>query len=174
MNFADLAAIYEPQRIGAAEVLHVAVGGRPIARLMLGEELQVEDTAAERATWSEFFERARGDVLMSGLGLGLGLRGLKARSITVVEKSPDIIRLSAAKLPHVRVVCADIREWIPDSGSMWDTIFFDHYTTITPSVAEAMPGLHSKFRPFLRQGGWMDSWRFGCGTPQMQWELPCQ
>ena len=68
-----------------------------------------------------------GRVLVGGLGLGLLPTSIRAApfadSITVVEKSPDVIKL--CRPTGVRVVCADIAEFLASSREPFDTYYLD-------------------------------------------------
>ena len=67
----------------------------------------------------EFVSRAHGDVLLTGLGLGLTARWLcnncQVRKIDVVEISQDVIDLVAPHLPDkVHVIRADAYRFEPE------------------------------------------------------------
>ena len=69
----------------------------------------------------------RGAVCAGGLGLGLVAQALTQRSgirtITVVEKSPEVIKLCAA--PGYRVVCDDILHFLQSYGEPYDYYLLD-------------------------------------------------
>ncbi len=78
-----------------------------------------------------FLREARGDVLLTGLGLGCLVRGLLAsprvRSITVLELHRDVLDLVG---PHhrddrVSLVHADALDWTPPASRRWDCAMLD-------------------------------------------------
>lgn len=78
-----------------------------------------------------FLREARGDVLLTGLGLGCLVRGLLAsprvRSVTVLELHRDVIELVGPHHRDVRVdlVHADALAWTPPGGRRWDCAMLD-------------------------------------------------
>jgi hypothetical protein len=87
-------------------------------------ETVMNDFPSETRKHLQFILRARGRVLVLGLGLGCVVRGLLAhgrvKSIDVVERSPDVLRLCAASVqdPRVAIHGMDARQGLP-TGS-WD------------------------------------------------------
>lgn len=135
------------------------------------DEVVMSDTAMERRTNTEIIERARGDVLIAGLGIGMILNPIlanpKVRSVTVVEKYDEVIALNMLagfNINHrkLRLVTADIFEWDPYSVDLrggWSVIYFDIWNTIGQENRAQMDALHEKFQRRLAPGGWMESWR---------------
>lgn len=174
-RYADMSAIHAPRKVGKAEIridepdqftrLRAALHGQPLdseryVRLFVNGVLFMTDAEFERLSNLAIIRAAKGDVLIAGLGIGLILPPIQATctSVTVVEKSADVIALVADKFPGVRVVHADILDWKPQAGSRWDTIYFDIWPDIcTDDLAEATR-LHKRFRKYLRPDGVMDSW----------------
>lgn len=111
----------------------------------------------------EFVMNATGDVLIGGFGMGLILHPLlcmpHVRSITIIEKSRDIIDLFKYFYvsEKLRVVNADIFSWT--TQDMFDTIYFDIWLASEPDYIEQMAHLKARFSPNLKTGGWIDSWR---------------
>ncbi len=90
------------------------------------------DFLYERLTCVEVVERAHGDMLIAGLGLGMILHPIlsnpEVNSLTVIEKYPDVIDLISPTLPRdprVRVITDDIFTWGPPSNARYDVIWFD-------------------------------------------------
>jgi spermidine synthase len=131
-------------------------------------ECMMSDLRYERATCAEVVERAHGDVLVAGLGLGMILHPIlrkpDVRSVTVVEKYPDVVRLISPTLPTtdgLTIVVADIFEWSPPLGVHYDVIWFDIWPDISADRLPEMRALHQRFAPFLKvenPGRWMESW----------------
>jgi hypothetical protein len=78
----------------------------------------------------------RGNVLVGGLGLGYAATVLARRStvrnVTVIENSPDVIKLVAPHIAHpkITVICADLFDWLKVTKSIehsapWNYAFYD-------------------------------------------------
>src|SRR5271157_5165690 len=67
------------------------------AALFVGGEVMMSDTRMEHRSNRAVVEQARGHVLIAGLGLGMILHPIadkpEVERITVIEKSPDVIKL---------------------------------------------------------------------------------
>ena len=92
----------------------------------------MSDTTKEYREHQEFFNKAHGDVLVAGLGLGMIHQQLiendDITSVTIVEKNQEVIDLvweHCLKNEKFRLVHADIYEWQPDST--WDVGWFDSW-----------------------------------------------
>lgn len=149
--------------------LRAARDGQPLraekyTRLIVGNTLWMTDAEYECWTNQKFVEAARGDVLIAGLGLGLILGPALAkpgvRSVTVIEREPDVVALiePTYKCPKLSVVVADAREWTPPAKA-FDCIYLD----IWPSVPDAddradILSLKMKYRRALRPTGWIGAW----------------
>lgn len=131
--YSDVLNLVKPRIIGTAEIVHDepskfarlqgALHGMPLdrevyCRLLVNGQLWMTDADFERRTNIGFLSRAKGDVLIAGLGIGLIL-GVAPHcdSVTVVEKSADVIALVAPSYPLVRVVQGDIYKWNPPQMS---------------------------------------------------------
>ncbi|AFU88200.1 methyltransferase [Caulobacter phage CcrColossus] len=84
------------------------------------EDCFMSDTPAEYRDAMWFIGAAKGDILISGLGLGMVVKALLKKpeitSITVLELSEDVIKLVAPSYPdpRVRIIHADCRTWKAD------------------------------------------------------------
>jgi hypothetical protein len=126
----------------------------------------MSDTWFERVSNQEILSRARGDVLLAGLGIGLVPCGIidKVSSLTAVEIEPDVIRLVEEPLrAHLNsssdkliVIQADIFKYAPTHR--FDIIYFDIWQNISADNYEDIMSLHEKFRKYRKKGGWMHSW----------------
>jgi spermidine synthase len=118
------------------------------------------DAEFERATNVEFMDAARGDVLIAGLGIGLILDPIipKCKSVTIIERERDVIKLVGPHFPSVKCIHADIDSWTPERGAKYDVIYFDIWPDICEGDLMIAKRLHSRFRKYLRRGGWMRSW----------------
>ena len=137
----------------------------------------MSDTGMERYTNLGAVERACGDVLVAGLGLGMVLVPLlvKAgvRRVVVVEQAPDVVSLVlvplldflppyfSAKL-EVRVGSIFDRDEVVARDERFNAIYFDIWNEISGTHYPAMKQLHALYRSRLDQSdphAWMDSWR---------------
>jgi len=134
------------------------------ARLHINGQLMMSDTAMERKSNKEFIDKAKGRVLIAGLGLGLIIHNIienpEVTEIVVVEKYQDVIDLVEPKFTHpkLKVICADIFEYKPNKGEKFDTIYFDIWADIGTDNLKQMATLHNRFKFFKTKDGWMNSW----------------
>lgn len=98
-------------------------------------EVVMEDTPIELKTHLSFMMRARGRVLVTGLGLGCVVRGLLANPavehITCIEKSKDVLKLVSPHMPQtdrLAIVHADAFEWVAKNKSTFDYAWHDLWT----------------------------------------------
>ena len=124
----------------------------------------MSDTFMERKTNLEFYQHAKGDVLIGGLGLGMVLLAIQDKPevnlATVVEIEQEIIDLVLPQLPlnsKVNVVQDDIFRFA--TNHQFDTIYFDIWNEVNAVNWKQMKKLHRRFRKNLRPDGWMSSWR---------------
>jgi len=117
-------------------------------KLTRGNTVVMSNTKMELDTHRWLFwtvANAEGQVLLNGLGLGVALvqilKNPKITKVTVIEKSPDVIKLVAptfANNPRVEIIEADAFEYQPPKGvryvavwhDIWDTICKDHETSM--------------------------------------------
>jgi hypothetical protein len=190
--FPEMAGLVPQSAKGRASVQHVTVdihGGRT-ASYVYGEfknpsppgtyltlrvtndagqsQIMMSDFHYERATCVEVVQRAHGDVLIAGLGLGMILhpilRKQELRSVTVIEKFQDVVDLISPTLPNDPRLClitADIFQWQPPDASLYDIIWFDIWPDIEACRLPEMRLLSRRFRPYLNHSNpqsWMESW----------------
>lgn len=175
MTYTDVVGKIPPSKIGAAELtidtpssferMRASMSGMALnrekyARLLLNGSVMMTDADFERRTNSSFMQNAHGDVLIAGLGIGLILDPItsKCNSVTVVEKSSDVIALIGPHYPSVKIVQSDIFAWQPPAGSSWDTIYFDIWPDINSDTVAEGTKLKRRYRKYLREDGWMESW----------------
>jgi hypothetical protein len=89
---------------------------------------------AEKIWNYDFVTKAKGDVLIGGLGIGLIVMAIQDKpevtSITIVEKFEDVKDFVTSKLPFnnkVNVVVSDIYDYVPQEGQKFDTMYIDIY-----------------------------------------------
>jgi hypothetical protein len=142
---------------------HVPVGR--YTGLYRGNTIVMTDTPDEIRDHRLFMCRASGDVLIAGLGLGMVLQGCASKdtvkSVTVIEQSPEVIKLVAAYYKakvfghKVTIVNADIFEWKPAKGSYFNCAWYDIWNDLCTDNLDEMTKLHRKF---ARRVGHQDSW----------------
>lgn len=148
---------YALQRISAGEYVKLIVDG----------VLMMSDTPMERRTNREFIDKAKGDVMIAGLGIGLILENLKpkvesgeVKSIVIYEKFQDVIDLVYpiySDMP-LEVRYEDILTYKPPRGEEYDTIYFDIWPDISTDNLPEMALLHQRWKNRKRKDGWMNSW----------------
>jgi spermidine synthase len=130
----------------------------------------MSNTPAEIADHERFFKVAKGRVLMAGLGLGVSLEAILTQpgneeliTVTVIELSDDVIKLvgpTFEKDERVSIIHADIFEWEPPKGIVYDAAWFDIWDDICSDNLKEMNKLHRKYR---KKALWHDSWcRWEC------------
>jgi hypothetical protein len=129
-------------------------------RLFIGGQLYMSDTPTEQRENQELLDRARGDVLIAGIGMVLVplLANPAVTSVTVVEMDPDVVALVAPYFPEVNVVTADFLKWSALPGVRWDTIYFDIWPDISTDDMPEVAKLRKRYRRRLNPGGWMGEW----------------
>ena len=126
-------------------------------RLTHGGECVMSNTSMEERTNLDFVRKANGDVFIAGLGIGLILLAIQdkeeVKSITVLEKYPEIIELVGTQLPlneKVKIIQGDVFEYEFPKGTKFDTIYFDIWNYVNSDVYEEMQELKKKYRKYKR------------------------
>ena len=103
-----------------------------------------------------------GHVLINGLGLGVALKAIlesdKVESVTVIEKSKDVIALVGDHYSgdkRVNIVNADAFTFKPPKGQRYSAVWHDIWDDICGSNLPEMTKLHRKYG---RRTDWQDSW----------------
>ena len=97
-------------------------------------EIVMEDTPFELRTHLQFALQAHGRVLITGLGLGCIARGVLANpavtDVTVVERSPDVLKLVRPYMPTERltIIEADAIRWTKRNRIPFDCAWHDLWT----------------------------------------------
>lgn len=147
-----------------------AVPAGKYAKLQVHGQLMMTDTPMEQRTNETLIRRAKGEVLIAGLGVGMVLEPLlkkaEVTSILVVEKFQDVIDLvspsfkEAIEDERLHVLCEDVFEFRPLDDWLWDTVYFDIWPTVCEDNLAEMERLHNMFRFHLASSGWMSSWEY--------------
>lgn len=131
-------------------------------RLRRGSVTVMSNTPMEVRTNLPIIMKATGNVLINGLGIGMVLTEIlkkeRVKSVTVVEKSEDVIKLvgpSFANDERVSIVHADAFEFKPPKGIKYDAVWHDIWDEICPDNLPQMKKLHRKYGKYaLWQGSW--------------------
>lgn len=141
-------------------------------RLVNGRTVWMSDTDMEQRTNYGVVNKAKGDVLIAGLGLGMVLVPILAkpevRHVTVLEKYPEVRKLvEVPLLMHLgtrtalklTVIDADVHTWKPPAGQKWDCIYFDIWASQSTDTLQEIATLKRRFARRKAEGGWMGAWR---------------
>lgn len=174
--FQLMAGIRESDRTPAErKQMHLPDGKYVVLQALPGQEVIMSDTPMEQKTNTKVVEKAQGDVLIAGLGIGLILHPIlqkpEVNSVVVLEKERDIINLvlpnlqRCADLPcakklsvvHADVYSKDTTDLL--QGSFFDVIYFDIWNTVSSVNYPEMLKLDNLYRPFRRtKKSWMGAW----------------
>ena len=122
----------------------------------------MSNTPDEIRDFSRFVHRAKGSVLVNGLGLGVLLKALlnkpEVTNVTVIEKSEDVIKLVAPTYlsdQRVKIINADAFEYVPPKNQRFDAVWHDIWDYICADNLEEMKKLHRKYG---RRTEYQESW----------------
>lgn len=126
-------------------------------------ELVMVDHWIECKTHLEFILKAKGRILITGLGLGCVVRGLvshgKATSITVIERDQSVIKLVGSWMPPtIQIIHADIRDWAKSNREKYDYAWHDLWSdkdTEEPHLQAIHAEIIFALSDYIRyQGAW--------------------
>lgn len=135
-------------------------------RLMQGSTLWMSNTPSERRDHSYAIGRATGNVLVTGLGLGLVVEEMLAKkevkSVTVHEKYQEVIDLVSPTLvskwgDRFNVINVDALAYKPRKYERYDVIWHDIWPDIATTNLEDMTVLKKKWA--RRVDVWQGCWR---------------
>lgn len=111
----------------------------------------MSNTPMERKTHIEAINKAKGNVLVAGLGLGMYLQNIKDKeevtSITVIEKSKEVIELTAKYFKDcqkIKIINEDIFNYTSDIKFEFD--FLDIWSDISEDNLVEFDILREKFK----------------------------
>lgn len=123
-------------------------------RLTCNSQLVMSDTRAEIRDHLKIIRKAKGKVLLNGLGLGLVLRACLINPdvdhVTVIEIASEVIDLV---VPHLReyfgdkftVIEDDALTWKAPKNSRWDVVWHDIFDSICVDNMSAMTRLKRRY-----------------------------
>jgi hypothetical protein len=139
-------------------------------RLKKDNEVFMTDLYDEWWTQRLAIEQARlcgGDVLITGLGLGLVVASIleppggRVKRVLVIERSADVIGLVAHQLEsrwngQVEIINADAFEWLPPPGQQFSVGWHDIWPNPhEPGVLAQAQQLERRYAPYC---GWQGNW----------------
>jgi hypothetical protein len=131
-------------------------------RIMRNGSVVMSNTPAEISDYRHFVWKAKGSVLINGLGLGCVLADvLKKESVekvTVIEISSDVINLVAPFFKtdsRVSIIQADAFTWKPLKGERYNAVWHDIWDNICADNLDEMAKLHRKYG---KRCDYQDSW----------------
>lgn len=138
-------------------------------RLINSRDVIMSNIAMEERTNTKFVKNANGDVFIAGLGIGLIVLAIQdkeeVKSITILEKYPEIIELVGNQLPlneKVKIVQGDVFKYEFPKGTKFDTIYFDIWNYINSDIYEEMKLLKAKYRKYRRSKTINPDFYIGC------------
>lgn len=127
-------------------------------RLVHKNETLMSNTPMEIKSNTTFCERANGDVLIGGLGIGMIVLPImekeNVRSITILEKNQEVIDIIAPQLnfnKKVHIIKADVFAWEPEDGTLYDCIYLDIWPHVNLDIyTNEMYPLKQRYRKYLK------------------------
>ena len=169
MSYISMAEILQPCKVGSAEIQIFTVDEKASSytffrsyvpagkyvRLKINGHVIMSDTPMEWRTNRECIYYAHGDVLIGGLGIGMIIMAIQdnesVKSITVVEKNPDVIAAVKDQLPlndKVRIIEGDVYTYVPERK--YDCVYMDIWGDISEDTYTDMVKLKRKYGHFLK------------------------
>jgi hypothetical protein len=131
-------------------------------RLTRNRRVIMSNTRMEVRTHAGFFVRARGRVLINGLGLGMALHAVlkkkEVEHVTVIEQSADVIKLVApsfAKEKRATIIEGDAFSHPLAKGERFNVVWHDIWDEISP---DNLPGMNALGRKYGRRCDWQGCW----------------
>ena len=167
----ELGAIRNAKNIGSLYIDKFISGSEHVVLYHKTEGTMMSDHPSETITNQDFINKAKGDVLIFGLGLGLIvfplLNSPEVTSITIVEKDPNLPEIIGNIIsPYdtekkVKIVSGDAFTYFNGIHPIktFDTIYFDIWAKINENSFIEMEQLHETYKPFLRdENSYLNSW----------------
>ena len=127
----------------------------------------MSDTPAEMNDHRYFVHRAKGNILINGLGLGVVVHNLllkeDVKHITIIEISEDLIDLVGEHYQslgngQITIIHADALIYASRKGECFDAVWHDIWPTLSIDNISTMSTLHRRYGRRLAPDGFQDSW----------------
>lgn len=128
----------------------------------------MSDTEDEMRDFSYFVRRAKGAVLVNGLGLGMTVEALlrkkEVEKVVVVEISKEVINLVGDHYlkkwgkERLEIYLGNALEWKNPMKYKFNAVWHDIWDTICADNLPEMKKLHRKCGHWLAPGGFQESW----------------
>ena len=131
-------------------------------RLSRGNTVVMSNTPAEMEDLRIPIIKARGSVLINGLGLGVFLNEIlcleRVVEVTVIEKSSDVIKLVSPFFTddRVTIINDDAFTWKPPAGKRYNTVWHDIWDDI--DAEKNLPEMTKLHRKYGKRCDWQGSW----------------
>jgi hypothetical protein len=147
--------------------------GQGLAILYQNNKLWMSDTQDERNDHRTILNKAHGQVLIGGLGLGMIALACALKSevdhVLVIEINPDVIGLVVPWLHRalrmlgrdpskIEAIQADLLTWIPQKGQKYDCVWFDIWENLCTYNLQQYTMLSRRYARRMNPGGFRGSW----------------
>lgn len=165
--YKDMVSLLQEKKSGDFEIRHFTITNDNIHAIirgiMPGKYVQLlrngtcvmSNTDMEQRTNFRFCRNAHGGVLIGGLGIGMVVMAIQdkeeVKSITVLEKFPEVIDIVGSQLPlneKVIIINADVFEYKPKQK--FDCIYMDIWNYVNSDVYKEMKKLKRKYAHYLK------------------------
>lgn len=133
-------------------------------KLTCNGEIIMSDTPAEVKDHSEIIQKAKGEVLINGLGLGVVVQAClnknEVEHLTVIEISKDVIDLVGLYYlnkynERLTIIQTNALTYIPPKGERYNAVWHDIWNNICTDNWEQYKILHRKYG---HKCDWQGSW----------------
>jgi hypothetical protein len=160
---ADEVGLYNLRLIRDGQLRRVVPPGDYTKLICNGLGVVMSDTPAEAHESEPAYRAATGKVLINGLGLGFVLAAILRKSevehVTVIENSPDVIKLVMPSIQdngtRCKVILADATVWRPAKGETFDAVWHDIWNDICEDNKPQMKAMKMAYR---RKAKWQGCW----------------
>jgi hypothetical protein len=157
---------FEVEEKEMSQIISIIKTGRSVPagsykRLTRKGTVVMSNTPDEIRDFKCFTNKAKGTVLINGLGIGCVVKVLLdnplIERIFVIEKSEDVIKLVAPHFNDERltIIHSCCFEYLPPKGQIYDFVWHDIWDDICEDNLNEMGTLHRKY---ARKTMWQDSW----------------
>lgn len=124
----------------------------------------MSDTPDEIRDHLLVIHRAKGNILINGLGLGMVAQAClekeEVNHVTIIEKSLEVINLVGKHLinkygDRVLIIHGDAFEYKPPKNSKYDVVWHDIWDDL---CSDNLPEMHKLHRKYGRRCTWQGSW----------------